>query len=355
MCIQLDLKNDCFEISKRNFLDDYANHESKKIDMTMSGKYLYKYPKFIINYLEFCEYPTHKNVKELIEVIRKTKKIYEKEIIIGTGANGIIQNIVKILFRDGGNLVTPYLTFNQPEYAVTSMGGYTKRVYMDKDMQISISNIISSIDEETKMIYICNPNNPTGILLSNEEILKMANSTDKYIIIDESAIEFSTKGNFLYEGMPDNVIIVKSLSKAYGIANLRIGYMICSEKFKRIYEQKITVNEVSGISCQYAKAVLLHKNYEKNVNKILIERKKIEKELEKIGLEFYKSDSNTLFSKSNLRDEIITKLFENNVSVIRIEDQNKKLHIRIAVQDKKTNNLFIKICKKVFLDESILN
>lgn len=348
MYIQSDLRNNYFEISKRDFLDDYANYEPKKIDMTMSGKYLYKYPKFSINYLEFSEYPTHKNVKELVDVIRKTQKIYDKEVIIGAGANGILQNIIKMLFIDGGNLVTPYLTFNQPEYAVTSMGGYTKRVYMDKDMQINISHIIRSIDKYTKMIYLCNPNNPTGILLSDEKIMKIATSTDKYIIIDESAIEFSTKRSFLYEEMPDNVIIIKSLSKAYGIANLRIGYMICSKEFKRIYEKKITVNEVSGISCQYAKEVLLNKNYKKNVNKILIERRRLEKELQKIGIEFYNSDSNTLFSKNELSNEFIIKLYENNVSVIKVEDQNKKIHIRIAVQDKKTNQLFINVCKKVF-------
>lgn len=352
MCIQSDSKNDFFEISKRNFLDDYANHESKKIDMTMSGKYLYKYPKFAINYLEFCEYPTHKNVKELTDVIRETQKIYDKEIVIGTGANGILQNIVKILFSNGGNLVTPYLTFNQPEYAVTSIGGYTKRVYMYKNMKINVSNIIKSIDKETKMIYICNPNNPTGILLSNDKLMKISASTDKYIVIDESAIEFSNKNSFFYDKMPDNVIIVKSLSKAYGIANLRIGYMICSKKFKSIYDKNITVNEVSGISCQYAKEVLLNNHYKKNVDKILLEREKIMNELKKMGLEFYNSDSNTLFSKNNLKSEFINKLYQNDVSVIKVIDQNKKVHIRIAVQDKKTNQLFIEICKKIMLNKN---
>ena len=62
MCIQSDLKNKSYIISRRNFLDDYANYQSQEIDMTLSGKYLYKYPKFKISYSKFSEYPTHQTI-----------------------------------------------------------------------------------------------------------------------------------------------------------------------------------------------------------------------------------------------------------------------------------------------------
>lgn len=348
MCTQSDLENKIYEISKRNFQDDYANYKSQKIDMTLSGKYLYKYPKFTINYSKFNEYPTHKMVGELVNTIVKTQKIKQKEVIVGTGANGILQNIVKILFKQGGNLVTPFLTFNQPEYAVTSMGGYTKRAYMKNIVEVDLKNIIESIDEQTKMIYICNPNNPTGMLMEKANIIEIANKTQKYVVVDESAIEFSEEKSLIEEELPNNVIVVKSLSKAYGIANLRVGYMVCSKEFKELYDKNITVNEISGISCEYAIKVLESDNYKKNVKMIQDERVKIEKELEKLGLEFYKSKSNILFTKTKLNSDIINKLYKNDISVVSTYDENKNLHIRIAVQDKKTNDIFIEKFKKIF-------
>lgn len=348
MCTQSDLENKIYEISKRDFRDDYANYKSQKIDMTLSGKYLYKYPKFKINYSEFSDYPTHKVAQELKKVIVKTQKIKQKEVIIGTGANGILQNIVKILFKQGGNLITPFLTFNQPEYAVTSIGGYTKRVYMKNNVEVDINNIIKSIDEQTKMIYICNPNNPTGILMNNKDIIKIANQTKKYVVIDESAIEFSEENSLLNEEIPDNIIVVRSLSKAYGIANLRVGYMICSESFKELYDKNITVNEISGISCEYAKKVLESNNYKKNIKIIKNEREKLEKELKKIGLEFYESKSNILFTKTKLNSNILSELYKNNISVMSTYDEEKVAHIRIAVQDKKTNDIFIEKMKEIF-------
>lgn len=347
MYIQSGLRNKLYQISKRNFLDDYTNYETKQIDMTLSGKYLYKYPKFTINYSNLSEYPSHYIVKELRETIKTIQDIKTKEIIIGAGANGILQNIIKILFKNSGNLVTPFLTFNQAEYAVTAMNGITKRVYMKENVKVSAEGIIKSVDADTKMIYICNPNNPTGMLMSNEEIKYIAENVNVYVIVDESAIEFSNKSSLSKIEMPDNIIVIKSLSKAYGIAGLRIGYMICSRKFKKIYEENITVNEVSGISCEYAKKILLSNNYKKNIKLIMKERKNIEKNLRKLNIEFYPSESNILFSKTKLSYEIIEKFNKNDISLMIIEDEEKNIHFRIAVQDRKTNRNFIKKCKKI--------
>ena len=180
-----------------------------------------------------------------------------------------------------------------------------------------------------------------------EDINYIANNVKAYVIVDESAIEFSNNIKKSELDTKNNIIIVKSLSKAYGIANLRVGYMICSEEFKKLYEENITVNEVSGISCLYAKKVLLSNNYKQNVRLIIKERKHIEKNLEKLGFDFYESQSNVLFSKTELNEDIIEKFNKNGISVMFVKDEYEKLHFRIAVQDKKTNNVFVERCKNL--------
>ena len=218
---------------------------------------------------------------------------------------------------------------------------------MASNGNISIDNIIKSVDDDTKMIYLCNPNNPTGMLINMEDINYIANNVKAYVIVDESAIEFSNNIKKSELDTKNNIIIVKSLSKAYGIANLRVGYMICSEEFKKLYEENITVNEVSGISCLYAKKVLLSNNYKQNVRLIIKERKHIEKNLEKLGFDFYESQSNVLFSKTELNEDIIEKFNKNGISVMFVKDEYEKLHFRIAVQNKKTNNVFVERCKNL--------
>ena len=354
MCIQSNLENNLYVISNRNFSEDYLNYKSASIDMIVSGKYLYKYPKFKLNYSMLGEYPLHKNNQNLIECIKMTyiNHLKGKEILIGSGANGLIQNIVKVLFKNGGNLVTPYLTFDQVEFAVNSIGGYTKRVKMGENKEISTENILNSIDENTKMIYICNPNNPTGMLLDNKEIISMAKRISNiYLVVDESAIEFSNKKDLIEEEYVENLIIIKSFSKAYGISNLRVGFMVCSNKFSKIYAENTTVNEVSGISCEYARKVIESKYHKKNIEMIINEREKIIKSFQKFGFEFYPSNSNILFSKTYLEKDFVNKIIENRISLLWIKDDEEKLHFRIAIQDKKTNDAFIKKCSEILKRE----
>lgn len=349
MYIQSESKSLMYKESKRKFSNDYSYHIQKNIDMTMSGKYLYKYPKFEINYKIFDEYPSFKIINQLIENIKRYKKIKDNEVVIGTGANGIIQNIIKILFLEKGNMVTPYLTFDQAEYAVTSLGGYTKRVFMKDTVKINVNNIISSVDNKTRMIYICNPNNPTGEYIANEEILRIANSVHCYIVVDESAIEFTKGKSLSEEKLPDNLIVVRSFSKAYGLSNFRIGYMACSKRFKKLYKENTTSNEVSTTFCQYANKLITNDNYHiKNVNKIIAERKKIQKELKKCGIECYYSKSNTLLTKTYIPDSYVKKLNDSNVCLLLVKDEYNGNHFRIAVQHKKTNKKFINNLKYIF-------
>ena len=95
-------KNKLFTFSKRNYLEDYGNIESKKIDMTLSGTYLYKYPFNHIKKYRLDKYPNHSESQLLIENIKKKFSLYDKnyEIILGPGSNGLIQNICKILLNE---------------------------------------------------------------------------------------------------------------------------------------------------------------------------------------------------------------------------------------------------------------
>jgi len=340
------LKNKKHIISKRNFLDDYSNISSKKIDMTMSGKYLGKYPELDIDLNDLDKYPLKYYIDELKQTIRKKYNI-KNEIIIGNGSNGILMNLVKIYLKKGDNLVTPYYTFNQLEYAATSLNAKTKRVFMDED-NINFDNIIKNIDKKTKLIYICNPNNPTGKYIDVKKLIELSKRVKNIkIIIDESTIEFSNKKSILDYSLPKNIIVVRTFSKAFGIANLRVGYMICNKDVYKKYKENVTNNEVSSINCKIAIKLLKSNLYKENVKLVLNERNYLKKELNKIGIETYDSDSNILLTKTCFSKKELDLLEKTEISIVPVKDIKNNIHIRIAVQDSKTNKEFINAIKKL--------
>ena len=353
MFTQCYLKNKKYIESARTYMDDYSNNVSKRVDMTMSGKYIGEYPNFNVNIKFFDKYPSHCIIKKLEEEIIRYLSL-TKKVIIGSGSNGLLQNIIKILFRNGGNLVTPFYTFNQAEYAVSSFGGVTRRVIMN-DVFIDFDNIYESIDNNTKMIYLCNPNNPTGIYVEINKLLKFIEKINKniLIVVDESSIEFTQNKSLLNFDFPDNVIVLRTFSKAYGLANLRVGYMVCSSSFQKIYKERITVNEVSGLSCDIALQAIRSENYKENIKKIIEYREDMIKKLKFLGITTYKSDSNTIMTSTVFDNDFIKRLELEDISVVLVKDINNEQHIRIAIQDKNTNNQFIEKFEKILKKNEI--
>lgn len=142
--------------------------------------------------------------------------------------------------------------------------------------------------------------------------------------------------------LPKNVIILRTFSKAFAAPNLRIGFMICSEEIYKLYNDNVTINEVSGISCKIAKLLLSDDKYMiKNIEKTNYEKDRLISILYKKGISFYKSDSNVIFSKTVFNEQYFEELLEKNISVVKVCDINNNFHIRIAVQDEQTNNKFI--------------
>ena len=347
---QSQYKNsDKYCISNKNYREDYAYIKSKKIDMTLSGTYLSKYPFIYIKKYKLDKYPSAEENLKLITSIKNKYKIYDDKysVILGAGSNGLIQNICKILLKDGDNMIMPYLSFGQVEYATNSFNAETRKVFLE-NYQINLKFIEESIDKNTKLVYICNPNNPTGLLLGNKEIIKLVRKhPDIYFMIDESNIEFSEQKSLLETGMYKNIIVLKSFSKAYGLSNLRIGYLVCDKELEELYKDNVTINEFSGISTYYANKVINSNNYKNNIKKIKKEINYLKKELNNVKIKTLNTFSNTLFTETIFKEEFIKVLDQHNISLVPVWDQNNSLHFRIACQKHKVNKLFIKELKRI--------
>lgn len=337
-------KNKYYQVSCKNYNEDYGLKKIYKIDMTLSGTYLAKYPFKNIKVKKFDKYPSFNEISLLINNIIDKYSINKERysVILGAGTNGLIQNICKILLNNKSNVVLPFLSFSQVEYAANSLGAQTRRAFLDQ-LKINIKYIEESIDKNTKIVYICNPNNPTGLLVENSIILKLVNKfPNVYFLIDESNIDFSNNKSLIEEKMPSNLIVLKSFSKAYGISNLRIGYLVCDKAFEEIYKRNVTINEISSVAIYCANKSIKSNNYKCNIEKIKNEINYLKKELNNVKIKTVESFSNTLFTETVFDKDFIKILNKHEIFLVPVFDQDENLHFRIAVQEHRINKLFIR-------------
>ena len=242
----------------KSFISDYNVHTEKPIDMSISGKFLAKRninidlnknPELLDSY-----------AYDLVEVLKqKIRHQYniKNNLIINAGANGVLQNLLKIFFSNKGELLTTFFSFEQPQYAVLALGGKIKLIKHNDDLSINFDALKQSVTNLTRAVYICNPNNPTGICEENNKIIDLAKSISIPVIVDESGIDFAKQKSLLYnKNLPSNLIVVHSFSKAHGFAGLRTGYAYMSDEYIKEYYKKITTHGNSHLSlyiiCNYS-------------------------------------------------------------------------------------------------------
>lgn len=338
-----------FSKSQRNYTDDYSYYQTCSIDMTLSGRFLLKRKKEVVDTCYFDQYPSHVLEEKLKIQIAKKYNLPKDDIILGCGCNGILQNLIKIFFNGNGNIVLPFYSFSQPEYAANSFGAYTKRVYCMEDYHINFQEMKHSVDKNTKAIFIANPNNPTGIYEDPLKIIKLAKNVNIPVIVSEAGIEFAQNKSLLEFNCPDNLIVIRSFSKAFGLSGLRIGFARLPYQYKKLYLENITKFEVSSLSMVFALKFINSALISKNVYNVIQERQYLENSLNKLKIPMIPSHSNILMSKNSYSDDFFLQLSKLGIGVVKIFDELGKKHFRIAVQDKIVNRKFIRKMKGIKL------
>ena len=170
-------------------------------------------------------YPSY-HCDELREKICNREKINANKIIFGAGGDGILQDIVNVLIEKGTNIVLPCLTYTHPIFATIAKGGHAKLADIDDDLSYSWDNIHAQIDNNTRIVFFANPNNPTGLNETAEDILKFVKSISIMVVVDEAIIDYAGESLIKHAGEIENLIVVRSFSKGHGLNGLRIGYAV---------------------------------------------------------------------------------------------------------------------------------
>jgi histidinol-phosphate aminotransferase len=250
--------------------------------------------------------PQQKTVKKALSEI---KKVSENQILLGNGSDEVLDLLFRAFCKPSiDNIITLPPTYGMYSVLANLNDIENKEVILTNDFQPNIDAILAAIDENTKMIFLCSPNNPTGNSFSDESIVTLLNNFNGIIVLDEAYIDFSKKESWLQE-MNDypNLVITQTLSKAYGMAGIRLGILYGSTEIISVLNKIKPPYNVNELTQQKA--------LERISNYALI----------KSEIRFINESRENLI-KQLLEVKFIEKIFSTdaNFVLIRVDDANKR-------------------------------
>lgn len=181
-------------------------------------------------------------LKELVSEIAKYSDVDDSQVIIGgDGADEIIDVLAKTFIDEGDEFIVPLPSYMYYEYLLQQYGARPVYARWDLDKnELDVDSIFDAINEKTKMIFLCSPNNPTGTLIDKDVLKDIASrNPDILIVIDEAYFEYSEVTNKDLINDFDNIFIIRTMSKVLGLAGMRIGYgLACSEIIEYMHRIK---------------------------------------------------------------------------------------------------------------------
>lgn len=285
--------------------------------------------------------------------IAKTFNIDKDMIFCGAGSDSLIKDICLTVLNKGDESIMGEITFARYESNTLLAGATPIKVPM-KDNKLDIENMVKAISDKTKIIWFCNPNNPTGTIFTEKEFISVINKIPKDILVvmDEAYGEFVKNDKF-----PDtlnlmksykNIILLKTFSKAYGLAALRVGYGIGDIEFVQYINRVINAFDVNLYAQKAAIEALKDTNFLKYVvENNDLQREYLKKEFKRLGLEYL--DTHTNFIMVNINDDD-KKIYEHLLKEGFIIRPGFLLGmpgwIRVSIGLEEDNKKFIKLLEK---------
>lgn len=287
---------------------------------------------------------------KMVEILAAKENVSPENILISPGSTDILEKVAFALCIKGGNVVSADPSYMSLVNTATSIGATWKNVPLLPDYAHDLDGMAQAVDSDTKLVYICNPNNPTGSLTPADKIFSFCRNVASKapIFMDEAYIELlenpekHTAVSLVKEG--HDVIISRTFSKIHGMAGLRIGYMVAKpERVKMIQNIVRTEMGISVTSLEAALASLKDVEFQEytRVNNIK-NRNYVFGELEKAGMNPIPSfTSFVLFPIQMPTKELLGKMFEKGVGIRGYEIHGKP-YGRVSVGTMDELKLFAK-------------
>lgn len=297
----------------------------------------------------------YKSALKMVEILAEKEGVPADHIMIAPGSTDILEKVAFVLCRKGGNVISADPSYMSLVNTATTIGATWKNIKLKDDYAHDLTAMAGAVDADTKLVYICNPNNPTGTLTPSADIRKFIKGLNSKVpvFVDEAYLELLDKPepetvvDTIREGY--DVIIARTFSKIHGMAGLRFGYMVAKpERIKMIQDLVRTEMGISVTSLEGAMASIEDVEFQEftrtNNKKV---REYIFAELKKAGFDPIPSyTSFVLFPIQMPPDELLKKMLDKSVGIRGYEIHGKP-YARVSVGTMDEVKLFVKSLNEI--------
>ena len=308
--------------------------------------------------LSFFRYPDPKSRKLRMEISKKFKCNVEK-IICGSGSDEVIQMLCQLILKPKDEVIVPQFSFLMYRIYAKIVGAnviFSK----EKKFKVSISEIIKKVTKKTKMVFLANPNNPTGTYLTKSELIKLRKKLRKNIllVVDDAYFEYMknldySSGLDLFKNK-ENVFILRTFSKIYGLSSLRVGWGYGAKKIidaLNIIKPPFNVNEVAQKAA--VESLKDSKFISRSVKHNIFYATKLKFFLQKYGITSNEVSANFLllnFKECKFKAKYFNEKLKNKGIILRSTENGYKIKnmLRLSIGSASDNLRFMSAVKSIF-------
>lgn len=260
------------------------------------------------------------------------------QFIIGNGADELLDLVIKCFIDPGDDLIMPDPTFGMYEVFGRANCADILKVPLKDGWELDVDGLLKP--KNATLLILANPNNPTGNAFREEDLERIVREFNGIVVLDEAYSEYAGFSHIEWTRKYNNLIVLKTFSKAYGLAGLRVGYAVAPKKLiAQMYKAKAPYN-VNAISEGIAAMALMEKKFlVSTVRRIAHERTKMTRKLGELGFEVYPSVTNFLLARAPMKSRTLwNRLCKMGIVIRDLGNSNRlKDHVRITLGDPTQN------------------
>lgn len=317
----------------------YGPYQHARQAIIASTKYLNRYPE--------DEYRT------LTAQLAKLNQVKTENVALGSGAGNIIETVARLLLDEGDEVLIGEPSYRLYREVSRLMGAKIVLVKAQTNLSFNLADFKSKVTPQTKLIWLCNPNNPTGLINSAAEIEELIDQVadDVWVVVDEAYADFIEAGmrpDLVSKITHKKVIIIRTFSKFFGLAGARVGYLVANSTVIKMYNtitEPFCVNR-TGLFAALATLTKDQAEAQKVKKQISLQRSDLFHQLKQLGFDPIASQANFILVKipQNLgtADQLAMRLMEKGVIIRSASGWNLPADVRITIGKPEENQYLVK-------------
>ncbi|MFA4872982.1 MAG: histidinol-phosphate transaminase [Patescibacteria group bacterium] len=298
-------------------------------------------------------YPEYYNLEE---IIANYAGVNANQIMITNGSDQGIDVIFRTFTDKGSKVIIPRPSFAMFYQCAQVVGNEVVRpAYREEDLSFPLDEVLNSIDDEVRLVVVCNPNNPTGTAVSVADIAKIARKAKEAIIyVDEAYFEFSKITALPLINRFPNIVITRTFSKAFGLASMRIGYVIARKEYISEMLKVRGPFDINMAAYYTASAALEEKqNMQRYVDEVMQRAKPfVEKFFSQNAIPYFSSCANFILFRPDNPARVMTQLRRGGALVRPQTQKGVENTLRVSIGTADQMQKFVEIYKKFVLSNS---